>query len=98
MRDDSMIGPDARVAAAEHVRCRTFDDDLVMVDLEGGEYFALDVVGARMWDLLVSGKTPAEVGEALAVEYEATTEDILRDCMNLADELLKRGLLVPTRP
>jgi len=88
------IGPDSQVTAPEHVRCRRFDDDLVMVDLQGGEYFALDAVGARMWDLLISGKTPAAVGAALAVEYEASEDEILRDCTKLADELLKRGLLV----
>jgi hypothetical protein len=89
---------DGHVAAAEHVRCRRFDDDHVIVDIEGGEYFALDAVGARMWDLLVSGKTPSEVGAILTTEYEATQDDICRDCVNLADELLKRRLLVFSQP
>ncbi len=87
-----------RVAAAEHVRCRRFDDDLVMIDLEGGEYFALDPVGARMWDLLMSGKTPADVGASLAAEYEAGEDEIRRDCTKLVDELLERGLLVVRLP
>jgi Coenzyme PQQ synthesis protein D (PqqD) len=86
------------LAAAEHVRCRRFDEDLVMVDLEGGEYFALDAVGGRMWDLLVSGKTPAEVGAILAAEYEASEDEIFRDCMKLADDLLQRRLLVVRLP
>jgi hypothetical protein len=88
------VGRDSRVAAAELVRCRAFDEDLVMVDLQGGQYFALDAVGARMWDLLISGKTPAEVGTALAAEYEASEDEIFRDCTRLVDELLSRGLLV----
>ncbi len=87
-----------RVAAAEHVRCRRFDDDLVMIDLEGGEYYALDAVGARMWDLLMSGKTPADVGAALSAEYEAGEDEILRDCTTLVNELLERGLLVVRFP
>jgi hypothetical protein len=89
---------DGRVVAAAHVHCRRFDDDLVMVDLQGGEYFALDGVGARMWDLLNSGKTPAEIGRDLATEYEAEESDILRDCTKLADALLERGLLVIRAP
>jgi hypothetical protein len=88
------VGRDSRVAAAEQVRCRAFDEDLVMVDLQAGQYFALDAVGARMWDLLISGKTPAEVGTALATEYEATEDEIFRDCTRLVDELLTRGLVV----
>jgi hypothetical protein len=94
VKDRISIGPDARVAPAEHVHCRVFDDDLVMVDLQGGQYFALDVVGARMWELLIAGNTPAEVGDALAGEYEASKDEILRDCTKLANDLFTRGLLV----
>jgi|HubBroStandDraft_6_1064221.scaffolds.fasta_scaffold1367459_1 hypothetical protein len=94
MSESTTSAGNRRLAAADHVRCRRFDEDLVMVDLEGGEYFALDAVGARMWDLLVSGKTPAEVGAILAAEYEASEDDIFRDCMKLADDLLHRRLVV----
>jgi hypothetical protein len=94
MSAPTRIGPDGRLAASEHVRCKRFDDDLVMVDLQGGEYFALDAVGARMWDLLIAGKTPAAVAAALTAEYEASEDEMLRDCTTLANELLKRGLLI----
>jgi hypothetical protein len=98
MKERGSVGPDSRVAPAEHVRFRAFDDDLVMVDLQGGQYFALDVVGARMWELLTSGKTPAQVAATLTAEYDATEEDILRDCIRLTDELLKHRLLVVGSP
>jgi hypothetical protein len=92
------VGPEDRVTAAEHVHCRQFDDDLVMVDLNGGEYFALDAIGARMWALLISGKTPAEIGATLAGEYNAGQRELLDDCTALANDLLKRGLIVVRPP
>jgi hypothetical protein len=98
MSERSGVGMDARVTAAECVRWRQFDDELVMVDLQGGEYFALNAVGARMWDLLASGKTLAETATALASEYNAGQDEILGDCTKLADELLKRGLIVLKLP
>jgi hypothetical protein len=88
------IGAECRVVGAEHVRCRRFDDELVMVDLQGGEYFALDAVGARMWELLIAGETPASVATKLSAEFAASEEEIRRDCTNLANELLQRGLVV----
>ena len=94
MSESTTSAGNRRLAAAEHVRCRRFDEDLVMVDLEGGEYFALDAVGARMWDLLASGKTPAEVGAILVVEYDSTEDQISHDCAKLAERLLERRLLV----
>lgn len=91
------IGRDERVMPGEHVRYRQFDDELVMVDLEGGEYFALDAMGKRMWDALVSGKSPAEVAASLVPEYDADEEDIVRDCVALTEDLVDRGLLVVKR-
>jgi hypothetical protein len=81
-------------AAAQHVSCRQFDDDVVMVDLQGGEYFALDAIGARMWNMLTSGQTTSEVASSLSVEFDAEPAQILRDCEILVDDLLRRGLLV----
>ena len=94
MTMQTIVGRDDHVTASEHVHCRHFDDDLVMVDLKGGEYFALDAMGTRMWDLLVSGKTPAEIGAGLATEYDAGEDELTLDCTKLASDLLKRGLLV----
>jgi hypothetical protein len=87
------IGPTGRVVASPYVRSRRLDGDLVMIDLDHGEYFALDPVGAQMWELLISGKTPTDVAEVLSVEYDAERADILRDCTNLVNELIERGLL-----
>jgi hypothetical protein len=94
MSEGSTSARNRRVAAAEHVRCRQFDEDLVMVDLNGGEYFALDSIAARMWELLVSGRTATQIAATLALEYAASEDDILGDCVKLADDLLERGLLV----
>jgi CO dehydrogenase/acetyl-CoA synthase alpha subunit len=69
-----------------------------MVDLEGGEYFALDKVGARMWELLVAGETPARIAVILTSEYAAHERNILGDCIDLTEQLLKRGLLVLQQP
>jgi hypothetical protein len=69
-----------------------------MVDLEGGEYFALDRVGARMWELLVAGETPARIALVLTSEYAAHECDVLGDCIDLTEQLVKRGLLVLQQP
>jgi hypothetical protein len=89
----SSIGLAGRAAAADEVHYRQFDDELVLLDLSGGHYFALNSVGARMWHSLVAGKSPAEVAVELAGEYDVALEQLTRDCVALADELVERGLL-----
>jgi len=94
MSEHSLVDPDVRWAPSEHVRCRQFDDELVIVDLKGGEYFALDAIGASMWSALVSGKTPAQVAVELAAKYEAEEKQVLGDCVRLVGDLVGRGLLI----
>jgi hypothetical protein len=87
------LADDVRVTAAAHVRYRQFDDELIVLDLGGGEYFALNATGARMWHALIAGKSPAEVAVDLAGAYDIDPSVLLGDCLSLADDLLGRGLL-----
>jgi len=86
-------GPETRVAMSKHVHAREFDGDLILLDLEAGEYFALNSVAATMWTELMRGSTAREVAATLSSVFEASTEDLLRDCVSLVDELLRRGLV-----
>ena len=92
------IGPDGRASLPRHVHARQFDDELLLLDLERGQYFALNVVGTRIWQALVAGSTPAEVAALLAVDYDAAQDTLLCDCIALADELVACGLLEARRP
>jgi hypothetical protein len=87
------IDPSDHVTAAETVHSRQFDDELLLLNLGTGHYFSLNPTGTRMYCALVSGKTPAEVATQLAPDYGLEVDALLRDCIALADDLLKHGLL-----
>jgi|HubBroStandDraft_6_1064221.scaffolds.fasta_scaffold128427_4 hypothetical protein len=84
---------DDRVMVPPHVRCRQFDDEIVILDLAGGNYFALRDAGAKMWHALAAGKTPAQIAASLVGEYEVEPDALLADCLVLVDELLERRLV-----
>jgi hypothetical protein len=75
------------------VHSRVFGDEVMLLDLESGQYFSLNAVGTRMWARLAEGKSPAEVANDLQSEYDIEPQVLLKDCVALADELLRRGLL-----
>jgi hypothetical protein len=82
-----------RVAPSAHTR--VFDGELVILDMAGGEYLALDAIGLRLWNALESGREIEQVAQEIAAEYDVTLEQARGDLEALAAELVSRGLLIP---
>lgn len=89
------IGRDGRVRPAKGVHVREFDGEMVLLDLDRGEYYGLDEMGCRMWKGLAAGETPSEIVTHLAPEHDVEPERMLSDLVALADELVRRGLALP---
>jgi hypothetical protein len=83
-----------RLRCADAVHSRVFDDEIVILDMAKGQYFALDEVGARLWAALEAGRTVEEVAREIAGEYEVAVDRALADLTALRDEFLASGLMV----
>jgi hypothetical protein len=88
----SIVVTALRVSPSVHTR--TFDGELVLLDLEGGDYFALDEIGAKFWAGVAAGKTLDAVAEEIAAEYDVSFVQAATDLAALRDELLARRLLI----
>lgn len=82
-----------RVRAGPNVHAREFDGELILVDLQGGDYFGLDEIGGRVWRELADGRTPTEIAALLADEYDVTPSQLLADVVSLLTDLAERGLV-----
>ena len=69
------------------------DGSLVLLDAKGGNYFALDEVGCRIWELSDGSKSIEEVAQALADEYAAPTDEIEADIIELLSEMANENLV-----
>lgn len=83
-----------QVRVPPEVIARQVGEETVMLDLAKGAYFGLDPVGARMWQLLIEGKTLAEVCGAIVKEYDVSHDAVERDLLALVAELMAQGLIV----
>ena len=72
---------------------RQVGDETVLLDLASGNYYGLDPVGARIWQLLGEGKTLVEVCDALVAEYDVPRSTLESDVERLVGELGAKGLL-----
>ncbi|MFZ1573727.1 MAG: PqqD family protein [Chromatiaceae bacterium] len=84
-----------RVSIPARVMARTVGEETVILDVASGTYFGLDLVGARMWQLMDDGKTLAEICDLMLEEYEVSREELERDILKLAQELAARGVIGP---
>jgi hypothetical protein len=66
----------------------------VLLDIQSGEYFALNDVGRSVWDLCDGSRTVAEVIEAMCSEYDVPAETASDDTGALLESLVGAGLVV----
>jgi hypothetical protein len=83
-----------RLRPAPSVHTRLFDGELVILDLDRGEYLALDPIGSALWTGLEKGRTVDEVAEEIATDYDVSLETARSDLEELAREFLNRGLFI----
>jgi hypothetical protein len=89
-----MLSKDSIVAVRDqNVLSSTVEEQTVLLNLEKGSYYTLDLVGADVWQML---REPIRVGEIitrLLQEYEATPEQIEEDVFSLLKDLEHEGLI-----
>jgi len=76
-----------------HVVARQVEEDLVLLDLESGIYFALDPVGARIWALVADGASLAAARDTMLEEFNVEAERLEQDIRALISELEQRKLI-----
>lgn len=87
------IRPESHVRRAERVLAQKGADKLILLDPDGGEYFTLDAVGSRVWELADGSRTVAAIAKALEQEFDAPADVIEADVLELLDELAAARLV-----
>lgn len=66
----------------------------VLLDLETEQYFGLDDVGTRIWQVLGESLSIRAALDVLLDEYEVDEMTLTRDVLALVAELADKGLVV----
>lgn len=89
-----MIGPDSRVQRRDRVLTQRAAGTLVLLDLDGGQYYALDEVSSRVWDLCDGERGVNAIVTAIGAEFDAPEETIREDVLGFLQEMVDEKLLV----
>ena len=69
------------------------DGELVMLDIESGNYLGLSPVGTRIWELLDQPRSVGDVVGILGTEYDVPAEVCAQETLNFIGQLLDNGLV-----
>ncbi|HTG35359.1 MAG TPA: PqqD family protein [Thermoanaerobaculia bacterium] len=89
-----MIGPQNRPQRRERVLTQHAAGTLVLLDLDGGQYYSLDEVSARVWELCDGEHEVDGIVAAISTEYDAPVETIYEDVLAFLEEMEDEKLLV----
>jgi hypothetical protein len=84
---------DSRPTRRADVLAQAAGDTVILLTPDSGEYFTLNEVGGRIWELADGSRSVAEIAAALGEEYEAPLEEIQADALDVLSELAEQGLI-----
>ncbi len=88
-----MPSPDARLSHAADLLESEIDGEIVMMDVESGNYLNFDAVATDIWNRIGGGIRFADLCAAIEGEYDADSATVARDVAEFVDDLIRRGLV-----
>ncbi len=76
----------------------TIDGETVIVNLDSGNYYSLDTVGAAIWAAVAKGLPVDHIIEDISFKFSGKREEIEQGVRLFMNELLQETLIAPRDP
>ena len=87
------ITPDTVLQRKGDLLFNEIDGEVVMLSIENSEYYGMDKVGSRIWELLEKPMSFKEIVARLRDEYEVTEEQCASDTLAFLNKLQDKKLI-----
>ncbi len=88
-----VMQPENRPRQQEQILSQEAAGTVVLFNLDDGQYFALNEVGGRLWELCNGSNSVAQIVSTISEEFDAPPETVIADVMELLDDLAKAKLV-----
>ncbi|MFC1550426.1 PqqD family protein [Candidatus Neomarinimicrobiota bacterium] len=72
-----------------------FDDEVVIINLDSGNYFSFNKVGSAIWEYFVKGHSIPQIIEVVNNIYTGDSTTINQSTMQFFEELINNEIIVP---
>ena len=87
---DTHIAPKTLISRNDSVVAGMVDGEMMMVNIENGNYHALNATGQRIWEILETPQTFEAICNLLESEYNINSETCRTQVQNFLKELFAR--------
>lgn len=91
--DDTAIRGDSSLTIPHYVLSRRVGDETVLLNLDNEQYYGLDGVGSRFWEIAEGGTTLEQAVETLLGEFDVERSALTTDLNAIVVDLRRNGLL-----
>ncbi len=88
------IGPESLLQRKDRVLVQRAADQWILLNVESGQYYALDEVSGRVWDLCDGTRDVSKVVEAICADFDAPAETVREDVLAFLDEMAEEKLVL----
>lgn len=89
-----MITKDSILQRSEEVLHSDFDNEVIMMDVNTGEYHNINSVGNAIWNMLEEPISIKAICQQLIAEYNVTNEVCEAETLNFMQLMLNKKLVV----
>lgn len=90
-----MIDAESRFRRKDRVLTQRAAGKWVLLNLDDGQYYALDEVSGRIWELCDGSRNVSAVVAAICEDFEAEPETVEADVLAFLGELVDEKLVLP---
>lgn len=87
------ISLESTVVAAKGQISSQVHDEVVILDLQRGEYHGLEGIGPRVWELLQKPLKVRDIRDIILSEYDVPADVCEKDLLQVLSDLKSRGLV-----
>jgi GH35 family endo-1,4-beta-xylanase len=93
MHQEATMDGETVIARSSHLTSVDVQDETVILDLGSGQYYGLEGVGARIWQMLQQPTKLEELCKLIVTEYEVEDAVAEHDIAQLIEDLSEKGLV-----
>lgn len=84
---------DTTIVRTNKALVSSIEDELVMFDVNAGQYYGLNNVATAVWNHLETKKTVDELCQSLTADFDISLEECRKEMLEFLPELEEKGLI-----